>query len=104
MAPASFYECLYFLKKTTLQWILEVVTHQMQVSSSQLIYPPAVIYGRDIFYEDWHCRFAEMGVPISESLIFDRVVRISLAFRRRGIGNKMDHKTLCNVYIELRPA
>lgn len=50
----------------------------------------------------WH-------LPISESLIFDGIVRISpkianksRAFRCRKIANKMDHKTLSDVYVELR--
>lgn len=105
MDPASFNECLYFLMKTTLRWILEVVTLAMQVPSSQLTSPAlAVIYGRDIFYEYWHCRIAEMGMqqnansnlghlPMSESLIFDGVIRISRAFSCRKI----------DVYVELRP-
>lgn len=68
-APASFNERLYFLMKTTLQWILEVGTLPVQVPSSQLTScpPAAVIYGTDISYEYWRCRVAEMGIQQNAS-------------------------------------
>lgn len=61
-APASFNEHRYFLTKTTLQGILEVVRVSMLVASSQLTSAPTVIYGRDIFYGYWPCRVAETGM------------------------------------------
>lgn len=62
-APASFNEHRYFLMKTTLQGILEVVRVSMLVASGQLTSAPTVIYGRDIFHGYRRCRVAETGMP-----------------------------------------
>lgn len=50
-APASFNERLYFLMKTTLQWILEVGTLPVQVPSSQLTScpPPPLLFMAQIY-------------------------------------------------------
>lgn len=78
------------------------------------IHPPGFIYSRDVFYDYWRCRVAEMcmqqnansnlgHLPLSESLIFEGAVSKIQRFHCRNFTNKIDHKTLSDVYVESRP-
>lgn len=61
-ALTSFNEHLYFLMKTTLQWVREVVRFSKQVAASPLTSTPTLIYGRNLFRRYWRGRVAEMGM------------------------------------------